>query len=151
RAGNSVRSSNSESPVATIAGTDPKENNSTEAADVKNPLIIKRVERKAVQAYRMRGACPRNATRIMIVTKHNNGRNSTRIPTDSRAHHGIAGASFGSIRAGTSGPSFISVISKGLMTILSIGLQNDAGHNNCELYIESGAKRRSEVYRRPLN
>jgi hypothetical protein len=42
-----------------------------------------------------------------------------------RAHHGIGGGSFGSIRAGWSVPeaSFISVISLGLMTILSIGLQ----------------------------
>src|SRR5437870_6304311 len=50
RAGKSVRSSSSEKPVATIAGTDPNENKSTDAADVKNPLIIKSVERKPVQA-----------------------------------------------------------------------------------------------------
>src|SRR6201987_6061044 len=55
-----------------------------------------------------------------MVTRHNSGRNKTRIPTDNRAHHGIAGSNFGSMRAGRSGPSFISVISLGLMTILSI-------------------------------
>src|SRR5437667_12073129 len=49
RAGKSVRSSSSERPVATIAGTDPNENKSTDAADVKNPLTIKSVERKPVQ------------------------------------------------------------------------------------------------------
>src|SRR5260370_30055514 len=79
---------------------------------------------------------------MMIVTRQSSGRNNTSIPTESRAHHGIAGGSFGSIRAGRSGPSFISVISLGLMTILSIRLQNVAGACQLCKLIESGNKKR---------
>src|SRR2546421_12442452 len=75
----------------------------------------------------------------MIVTKHSRGRNRTRTPTESRAHHGIAGGSLGSILAGWSGTSFISVISSGLMTILSIGLRNVVGHCSFVSFVESGA------------
>src|SRR5260370_602469 len=79
---------------------------------------------------------------MIIVTRHNSGKSKTRVATDRRAHHGSAGGSFGSIRAGRSGPSFISVISLGLMTILSIGLQNVAGACQLCKLIESGCKKR---------
>src|SRR5215467_1854660 len=72
----------------------------------------------------MRGVWPRNATLKMIVIRHSRGRQSTKRPTEMRAHQGIAGGNLGSTRGWSgAGASFISVISLGLMTILSIGLQ----------------------------
>src|SRR3989442_15884045 len=81
----------------------------------------------------------------MMVTRQSNGRNRTRIPTESRAHHGIAGGSFGSIRAGCSGTSFISVISLGLMTILSIGLQAPLARRRNLTALKKGYKSRGYI------
>src|SRR5262249_17201887 len=60
----------------------------------------------------------------MMVIRQSRGRHNTSSPTEMRAHHGIGGGNFVSTRGSSGvGASFISVISLGLMTILSIGLQ----------------------------
>ena len=103
KGGYSDRSSSSASPLLTTAGNGPRENTATAASDVNMPLIISKVDKYAVQACRVRGGWPRSATRKIIVTRHNSGRNGTSAMGPSRAHHAIAGGSFGSKRTACPG------------------------------------------------
>src|SRR5260370_37435558 len=119
KCGYSDRSSSSASPLLTTEGNGPRENTTTTPSDVRIPLMINSVDRYAVQAWRVRGGCPRSATLRIIVTRHNSGRTGTRRIGTSRPHNGIAGGSFGSRRTPCSGSGWISVSSPELITILS--------------------------------
>src|SRR5260370_1133216 len=119
RRGYSARSSSAPSPLLTTEGNGPRENTTTTPNEVRIPLMINSVDRYAVQAWRVRGGCPRSATLRIIVTRHNSGRTGTRTIGPSRPHNGIAGGSFGSRRTACSGSGWIPVSSPELITILS--------------------------------
>src|SRR5690349_2375764 len=102
RLGKWVRSSSSVNPVLTREGSGTNDKTRTADSEVSSPLATRRVLRKAIQSCRVRGGNDRMATRRTIVTRHSNGSSNTRGASESFAHQGTTGGSWGSILAGCS-------------------------------------------------
>jgi hypothetical protein len=106
--------------VLTTAGKGTNEMLSTAAADVKNPLTIRSVDKNAVQACLTRGGWLRMEARKMMATKDRSGSTNMSGENASFAHQEITGGSLGSKRAGSSMGRGTAASSWVVTTILSI-------------------------------
>src|SRR5215471_4371462 len=118
--GNIVRSSRSLRPLLTTVGSGTNEIAKTAAADVRKPLTINKVDKKAVQACLVRGGWFRVETRITMVSKHNSGNTRMSGQNASLAQNEMGGGSWGATYVGASGARGTVSSSWVLTTILSI-------------------------------